>query len=54
MRGVLLSTSSLRRRGKGALYREGVSELLEALGSDEIVFHAGCIRGAFPRVLDDR
>lgn len=39
---------------KGALYREGVSELLEALRRDEIVFHAGCIRGAFPRVLDDR
>ena len=39
---------------KGAFYRDGVSELLEALRRDEIVFHEGCIRGAFPHVLDDK
>ena len=38
----------------GALYGRGVSELEAALRHDAIMFHAGCIRGAFPRVLDER
>ena len=36
-----------------ALYREDALALVEALGRDEIVFHAGSIRGAFPTILDD-
>ena len=38
----------------GELYKGGVSELEESLERDEVVFHAGSIRGAFPRVLDER
>ena len=38
----------------GELYRGGISELEESLERDEVVFHTGSIRGAFPRVLDER
>lgn len=38
----------------GELYRRGVSELEESLERDEVVFHSGSNRGAFPRVLDQR
>ena len=39
---------------QGKLYTGGVSELRGSLERDEVTFHAGSIRGAFPRVLDER
>jgi hypothetical protein len=36
----------------GTLYRGDVSELRGALDRGEILFHAGCIRGAFPVVRE--
>jgi hypothetical protein len=38
---------------EGALCRYEPSELLGAIDRSEIFFHAGCIRGAFPRILQD-
>lgn len=35
------------------LYRGDESALVEALRRNEIAYHAGSIRGAFPRILDD-
>jgi len=35
------------------LYRGDESGLVDALRRNEIAFHAGSIRGAFPRILDD-
>ncbi len=37
----------------GELYPGAISELEESLKCDEVVFHAGSIRGAFPRLLDE-
>lgn len=38
---------------EGELYRGGVAELRAALERDEIAYHAGSIRGAFPQVVDE-
>lgn len=37
---------------RGSLYTGGRSELRVALEQGAIAFHAGCIRGAFPRVIE--
>lgn len=37
---------------RGALYRERPARLRDDLGAGWLMFHAGSIRGAFPRVLD--
>jgi len=40
----------LQRRGE--LYRGDLAQLKHGLAADEVVFHAGSIRGAYPQVLE--
>ncbi|MPZ20646.1 MAG: hypothetical protein GEV06_22455 [Luteitalea sp.] len=37
----------------GELFRDDAEQLKRALVQDEILFHAGCLRGAFPQVIRD-
>jgi hypothetical protein len=50
----LLSTQEPGRAvlaGDGSPYRRSPAALREALARDELLFHEGRIRGAFPRIV---